>query len=343
MLTRREMIQMGALAGAALVLPSERAVRAFTADPGSGVAPFSVPLTVPSVLRPSRRTATTDFYDVDIREAMAELLPGRRTRIWGYDGLFPGPTIRARRGRRVVVRQHNRLRVPVNVHLHGGHVAALDDGHPMRLIRPGKFKDYHYPNLQPAATLWYHDHVHHFTSRNIYMGLAGLYLLADPREAALRLPSGPFDVPLVLQDRTFRSDGSLLFRPNHFSVVGNTLLVNGRPQPFFAVSARRYRLRFVNASNSRSYRLRLSSGQPLIQIASDGGLLRAPHPTREIELWPAERAEAIVDFSGQTPGSSVVLENAADGGSAGQVMRFDITGPAPDPAGCRRGWARSSA
>ena len=331
MLTRREMLKMGMLAGGALVLPSERAVRAFTGAGEAAIAPFSVPLRLPPVLRPVRRDSTTDYYDMTTRPAVAEILPGRQTPVWAYGGQFPGPTIRARSGRRVVLRQRNRLRIPITTHLHGGHVASADDGQPTRVILPGRFKDYHYPNLQPAATLWYHDHVHHLTSRNIYMGLAGLYLIADAQEARLGLPAGAYDLPLVIQDRSFTPTGSFAFRDDHFAVVGDTILVNGRPQPFTQVQARRYRLRFVNASHTRSYRLRLEPGEPLVQIASDDGLLAAPHPTAEIELWPAERAEAVVDFSRFPVGSSVVLKNAAGEQSTADVMRFDVVAAAgPD-------------
>ncbi len=118
-------------------------------------------------------------------------------------------------------------------------------------------------------------------------------------------------MPLALQDRSVRADGSLAFADDHFAVLGDTILVNGRPQPHFEVAARRYRLRFANLSNARSYRLRLGSGQPMVQIASDGGLLRAPHATSEAELWPAERTEVVVDFSRYPLGTTVVLENVA--------------------------------
>lgn len=328
MLTRRELLGVGAAAGAGLALsPRVRPVRA-----SPGPAAFSVPLPLPPVLRPVRRGATTDFYELTTRRASVELLPGRRTAVWGYQGAFPGPTIEAVRGRRVVVRHRNRLPFAVNTHLHGAHVAAEHDGHPRDLIGPGEHRDYVFDNDQPAATLWYHDHTHHRTSRHLYMGLAGLYLLHDPAERALGLPSGPFDLPLILQDRSFTASGALRYQPDRFSVLGEVVLVNGRPQPFVAVGARRYRLRLVNASNSRAYRLRLSGGRPLTQIASDGGLLARPHRVTELILWPAERADVVVDFAGLAAGTQVVLENADAAGAAGRLLRFDVTGPAPDPS-----------
>ena len=102
---------------------------------------------------------------------MAEVLPGFQTPIYGYDGVYPGPLIRAKKGREVVVRQTNGLPFETNVHLHGGYVPAAHDGHPMDVIPAGAHFDYHYPNDQDAATLWYHDHAHGRTSKTLYYGL----------------------------------------------------------------------------------------------------------------------------------------------------------------------------
>ncbi len=140
-LTRRQVLRRGALAGAALALPARAGLSAVTGEAQAALAPFRVPLRVPPVLRPVRRDATPDYYDVSIREGLVELLPGRRTRIWGYEGQFPGPTIHAVRGRRVVVRQRNHLRVPAVVHLHGAVAPASQDGHPAAQILPGRFRD----------------------------------------------------------------------------------------------------------------------------------------------------------------------------------------------------------
>ena len=119
-----------------------------------------------------------------------------------------------RRGRNAVVRQRNGLTAGMTVHLHGGHVPASSDGHPMDLIAPGGFKDYFYPNTQLPATLWYHDHAMDATATNVYRGLAGFYIISDDLEDELPLPKGRFEVPLVIQDRSFNTDGSLLYNPN---------------------------------------------------------------------------------------------------------------------------------
>ena len=130
-------------------------------------------------LRPVRTDATTDYYEITQREAQIEILSGRRAEVWGYEGMFPGPTIKVRLGRRAVVQQRNHLSVPAVVHLRGGVTPADSDGFPTDMIMPGQSKTYVYPNNQRAATLWYHDHAMHHTGHNLYMGLAGLYLIED--------------------------------------------------------------------------------------------------------------------------------------------------------------------
>jgi spore coat protein A len=262
-----------------------------------------------------------------MRAARPRLLRGKRTPVWSFDGAFPGPTIKVTRGREAIVRRVNNLDVPVTIHLHGGRVPASSDGHPLDLIGPGRHKDYVYPNDQEAATLWYHDHTHHQSSRNVYKGLAGLYVIEDPDEEQFGLPSGEYDVPLVLQDRKFRRDGSFKFKDSHDDVLGRVFLVNGRPMPFFEVANRKYRFRILNASNSRGYELGLSSGEPLIQVASDQGLLTAPVPAATIPLWTAERADVVIDFSKYPVGTRVVLGDrtgTTDPAAAAPLVAFDV-------------------
>src|SRR5439155_19602286 len=164
-----------------------------------------------------------------------------------------------------------------SVNLHGGHVERGSDGYPTDVIPRGTAKDYVYPNRQNAATLSYHDHEMGRTGPNVWMGLFGAYLIEDDVEASLNLPSGAYDVPLILQDRAFGADGSLQYSPDMMhGAMGDVLLVNGVPQPRFEVANRKYRLRILNGSNARAYELSLSSGQPFVQIATDGGLLSRP-------------------------------------------------------------------
>lgn len=331
-ITRREAIRLGLGAAAGLTLPAigSGVASAFGVFDRTAKAPrFELPLTIPPILTPTRTDATTDYYEVIQMLTGQEILPGLTTPIWGYNGSFPGPTIHARTNRRVVVKHLNALPEPVSVHLHGGVQGPESDGFPTDLIPPGGTKDYDYPNLHRAATLFYHDHAMDLTGPHIYKGLSGLYLLSDHVEDSLPLPRGEYDVPLMIQDRAFNLDGSFAFRTNDptniFGEGGDVILVNGVPWPRFQVAARRYRLRILNASSTRDYRIALSNKQALIQIATDGGLLDRPITVDAIRLGPAERAEVLVDFGGVALGTTIDLENQLDSGDQGALMRFEVT------------------
>jgi spore coat protein A len=202
-------------------------------------------------------------------------------------------------------------------HLHGGQVPPESDGYPESWFTPGHSVLYHYPNSQRADTLWYHDHTVGITRLNVYAGLAGAYLLRDAEEESLNLPRGPYELPLVIQDRTFQPNGQLFYPTEGISPIhpvwvgtffGDTAVVNGKVWPYLQVEPRRYRLRLVNGSNSRFYKLSLSSGQPFHQIGADGGFLPRPVQLRQLMLAPGERADLLVDFAGQQ-GARIVLAN----------------------------------
>jgi spore coat protein A, manganese oxidase len=286
---------------------------------------FSSPLPIPPVLQPVRRDSAADYYEIAQREASVEIIPGMRTRIWGYDGIFPGPTIEARRGRVAVVTHTNRLDVPTVTHLHGGVTRPQSDGFPTDTVAPGETRTYQYDNLGRPATLWYHDHSWRGTGRNLYMGLAGIYLLKEDSEIEGRLPTGPCDVPLMLHDRAFTADGEIDYDHDaHHGATGRVMLVNGAPWPVLEVAARNYRFRILNASNASAMRLALSTHHPLFQIGSDQGLLAAPVALSTIGLAMAERVEIVVDFSVYPLGTRVVLENRRGQGPLRSIMRFDV-------------------
>src|SRR3954469_21489399 len=288
-------------------------------------APFQRDLPIAPTLAPVSTRQGVDVYEVDIKEGLAEVLPGFETPIYGYEGIYPGPTIRAVKGRPAIVRQKNTLSFDSNVHLHGGYVPAKFDGHPMDVIAPGKGFDYTYPNDQDAAFLWYHDHAHGRTAHTLYYGLVGTYLLHDDREQELELPTGEYDVPIVIADHAFNKDGSFRYAENvDLGFRGDTLLVNGAVSPRMAVQRRIYRLRFLNASNARPYELKLGQGRTMMQIASDGGLLERPVGRSSFPLHPAERIEVLVDFRSFKPGSEIVLSNVAGEATTTSVMRFDV-------------------
>jgi spore coat protein A len=302
--------------------------------------PYTVPLPIPPVARPVRTDGTTDFYEIVQREADLEILPGLRTTVMGYDGLFPGPTLVTRSGRPAVVTHTNDLPVPVAVHLHGGHTPTDSDGYPTDLIEPTGRRDYTYPMQQRAATLWYHDHRMDFTGPQVYRGLAGFHIVTDNENDNLGLPSGDRDIPLMITDRAFDEDGSFLYPASHHGagvtddfmegVLGDVVLVNGAPWPVLDVTATRYRLRLLNASNARRYQLSLTPGTPLVQIGSDGGLLEQPVEHASILLAPGERCEVVVDFGTFAPGTEVTLRNNLGTGDTREVLRFRVTGRGSD-------------
>ncbi|PSK85049.1 spore coat protein A [Murinocardiopsis flavida] len=263
-------------------------------------APFQVPLPVPAVLAPVAKDADADRYEIVQRQTTAEILPGLRTPIWGYQGTFPGPTIESRSGRTAVVRHRNELPVPTVVHLHGGRTPPDSDGYATDLVLPADGthaafshgghtgmrdpdatvtrgeREYRYPLRQQAATLWYHDHRMDFTGPAVYRGLAGFHIVRDDEEDALPLPRGERELPLMITDRAFAADGSMRYpsvdpslttlpgveEPYVEGVLGDVILVNGAPWPVAEVSAARHRLRVLNASNARRYDLALDPPPP---------------------------------------------------------------------------------
>nr|WP_218927143.1 multicopper oxidase [Halosimplex pelagicum] len=289
------------------------------------------------------------------------------TTVWGYDGQYPGPTIEAQQGEPVSVRWENKLPdehllpvdetihsskvaydttgVRVVTHLHGGNVEHTSDGKPKAWFTRDfeqtgpKFekKDYYYVNDQSPATLWYHDHSLGITRLNVYAGLAGLYLLRNDHEESLGLPSGEYEIPLVLQDRSFNDDGSLFYptgdsdtdndseKPDPSIVpqfFGDTSVVNGKAWPRLSVDPRKYRFRILNGSNCRFYNLKLfeydestgttrTGGPPFTLVGNDGGLLASPITIEDrLEIGTGKRADVVVDFSDYS-GQTLLLHNNA--------------------------------
>ncbi len=286
---------------------------------------FSRPLIIPRVLTGSNITLTAKLADVQV-------LPGTKTRMWTYNGTFPGPTIRRPTGQTTTVTLVNALPAAageLTLHNHGNHSTAESDGQPDDLLAApnGGSVTYTYTGTEGGgnergAFQWYHDHRMDVTGRNVWMGLAGMYIIDDPADPQT-LPKGQFDVPLLVANRSFDANNQLAYRFNAAGVTGNRILVNGVPQPYFNVGDRTYRFRILNASNARSYDFALGNGQPFIQIGTESGLLPAPVKRTHILLGPAERAEVVVDFAGKL-GQKIVLQNLAADGALRQVMQFRV-------------------
>lgn len=322
--------------------------------------PFTRPLVIPAPLRPVRVSAGRDLYEVTVRPGEAEIVSGFTTRVWGYNGQFPGPLFETTRGRGASVRVRNELPVPIVRHLHGALTPSPSDGYPLDYVLPSAGWDHHlhmartvhdgeftydYPLDQRAATLWYHDHRMDFSGPQVWLGLVGMHLHRDQEEAALGLPSGDRELPILICDRSFGPSGELLYPSrdpelvsphgviDDFSngVLGDTVLVNGTWAPYHEVKQGSYRLRIVNASNARHYRLTIyplpGAGEPFVQIGTDSGLMAAPVEVRSLLLAPAERVDVVIDFSQYTVGDVVTLTNVSGSDRTADLMQFRVVGP----------------
>ncbi|WP_112274696.1 multicopper oxidase family protein [Lentzea terrae] len=287
------------------------------------IVPWTRPMPVPPVLRPLVSTPKQEIYQLSIDRTTAEILPGLQSPVMGFGGQFVGPTIKAKTGRKTLIMLQNKMDEAANVHLHGGHVPAEHDGHPKDLVEPGRTRLYLYPNTQQGTTLWYHDHSHGNEAAHVYLGLHGAYVIEDDSERALNLPSGAYDVPILLRDIQFDDSGNIVVfdDPAKRTVV----LANGVPQPYFEVAARKYRFRLINSANQRVFKLRLT-GDTFTRIGSDGGLLANSVEAEELILSSAERTDVVIDFTKYPVGTKVLLTDAA----AGEILRFDVVRRASD-------------
>lgn len=356
-ISRRQALQIGGIGiigafGLAVPLGSVEAKSASRLSPGNMPKPYQRSLSVPSVLEPLKSTMdadghTTHHYRIQQRLSTANIVPGLSTPILGYNGTFPGPTIKVNQGERISLMMDNVLpllhpqwgyRLDTSTHLHGSASLPQFDGYANDLTGLGQCKDYEYPNFQPARTLWYHDHAAHVTSQSVYSGLAGQYHMHDDVERSL-LPQGRFDVPLTVSDAMFAANGSLAYDDNsHSGLYGDVVLVNGAPWPVMKVQRRIYRFRILNASISRSYRFSLSTGEPVTMVATDGGLMPTAQQVTSWRHSGGERYEVLIDFSKYPAGKRVELRNASnknnvDYDNTGKVMAFDVTDEPIDTSG----------
>jgi FtsP/CotA-like multicopper oxidase with cupredoxin domain len=302
--------------------------------------------------------------DIDLKATADDIsiLPGTPTGVWRYEAqllkgdatsLIPlersylGPIIRAHTGQKVRIRFTNDIADESIVHWHGLHVPAEMDGHPRFVIPRGETYIYEFEIRNRAGTYWYHPHPHGRTGPQVYGGLAGLFLVSDDEEKVVGLPTGEYDIPLVIQDRAFDNDNQLIYLFGHpmermTGFLGDWIMVNGQPDFILPVATRVYRLRLLNGSNSRVYKLAWEDGHPLTVIGTDGGLLEKPVQRRYVMLGPGERLELWADFSSYPVGSEITLlslpfdAGAMAGGRMGGGMMGRMMGSAaalPNGAG----------
>jgi spore coat protein A len=301
--------------------------------------PFVDPLPILPVAQ------STTLVEKQVQVKVHSALPA--TTVWGFDdgtgARSPGPTIEARTGTPIEITWQNALppthalavdpclaadNVPRSIiHLHGGHVPHEADGYPEDAVPPGGQVVDDYPNNQPEATLWYHDHAMGITRLNVQMGLAGFYLIRDADEDALDLPKGADEIPLIITDHTFGPDGQIRYPAKwQPEVDGDKILVNGVVWPYLNVPKGKVRFRILDGSGSRMYKLALSNAASFYQIGTGGGLLAAPVQTSQLELMPGERADIVIDFAPFAAGTQIVLTNVGD--PVPNVMKFIVTSAA---------------
>ena len=288
------------------------------------------------VLAQSRPSAARPSFVPDVELALragpgeARILPGAATQVWRFTGellkgppetlhvvpdSYLGPTLRLRKGQKVRIRFSNALPESTIVHWHGLDMPEAMDGHPRLVIGPGKEFIYEFEVVNRAGTYWYHPHPHERTATQVYRGMAGLLLIADEEERALSLPSGAEEIVCVLQDRRFDARNQLTYLAGGMmdqmrGFLGDRVLVNGQERPSLALATRAYRLRLLNGSNARIYKLVWSDGTAMTMIGSDGGLLQRPLQRTAVTLAPGQRAEVLLDLTGRAVGASLELRSA---------------------------------
>ncbi len=312
---------------------------------------------------PSSNNATTFTPDVELKLIASldekTILPGAKTVTWSYQGellkgdastlvnlpdSYLGPILRLRKGRKVRIHLQNELPEETIIHWHGLVVPPQADGHPSDAVASGKSYVYEFEVKNRAGTYWFHPHPHGTTAKQVNQGLAGLFIVHDNEESSLGLPDGEFDIPLVIQDRTFDTLNQFVYNIEPMTEMGNIggmgnmggmgtmnmdammgflgkrILVNGQPNFRLPVATRAYRLRLLNGSNSRIYKLAWSNDTSLTVIATDGGLLEKPVERAYVTLAPGERVELWSDFSTYKLGDELTLRSLEYTGVEASMM-----------------------
>lgn len=345
-LSRRDFLRALGLGSAALLtgngLASLLSGCTSQGDASIVVTDAVLPTTGTPILNTGSASGTEPDIEIALRAVRTEMpiLPGTLTQVWQYQGevlkgspeallslpnTYLGPAFHLKTGQNVRVHFTNELLEPSIVHWHGLHVPQEADGHPRFAIGSGETYVYDFQVANRAGTYWYHPHPHGRTGPQVYYGMAGMFLVTDTEEQALNLPAGEFDVPLVIQDRTFDRDNQLIYVGNGMmdqmmGFLGERILVNGQPDFTLPVATRPYRMRLLNGSNSRIYKLAWEDGTPLTVIGTDGGLLEKPLQKKYITLAPSERADIWVNFSQHPIGSEIRLVSLAFVGNDGGMM-----------------------
>ena len=291
---------------------------------------FSKPLAIPALASYTVDAEGYKVFNLDINESTTEFFSGIATKTYGINGSILGQTLRMHNGDKIKLVYHNNLNVATTMHGHGMHVPAIMDGGPVNKIQPGTTWTAHYTVNQDACTNWYHPHFMHKTAEHVYMGLAGFIIIDDDQSDAMNLPKeyGVDDIPLAIQDKRFDANGQIDYSPNQMEVrmgyKSDIMMVNGVILPYFEAPAKKVRFRVLNGSNGSVYKLKFSDGRAFEQIAVDNSFLESPVTLNEVTLTPGERAEIVVDFTGEK-GKELTLVNAT---TKSDIMKIKV---AKDP------------
>ncbi|MDT8407515.1 MAG: multicopper oxidase domain-containing protein [Methylococcales bacterium] len=306
-LTRRTFLQAGISAAALIATPGLMAK----------MVPYRGDRTFQPDVELELRTVTDQVsilpgHKTQVQRYRARLLKGPASTLTELPDVYLGPSLNFQQGQKVRIILRNQLTEPHITHWHGLHVPQRSDGHPMYTLPAGGHYVYEFEVLNRAGTSFYHAHTHERTAEQVYHGLAGLITVTDADEHALALPSGPFEMPLVLQDRSFDANNQLRYLGHGMhdkmqGFLGDTVLVNGRPDAQFHMQSRAYRLRVLNGSNARIYKLALEDSTPLTAIGTDAGLLSQPEQRPYLVIAPGERIDLWLDLSGRELGDTLRL------------------------------------
>ncbi|KAI4721455.1 Cupredoxin [Aureobasidium sp. EXF-10727] len=306
----RTLLWFASLASVPLALAGSPTYSAIFQNP-LPIAPIATPASSANV-----NGQQIDFYEVTVEPFQKQVYPDLGpANLVGYNGVAPGPTYYIKRGTQTIIRYHNNHTDDSVVHLHGSSTHSPWDGWPSDSIKYGQYKDYYYPNDQSARSIWYHDHADGITTLNCFRGLIGTYIIYDPEEDKLDLPTGKYDVPLLISDKMYTASGDLVSinEDKEQDFIGDIIEVNNQPFPYLEVEPRKYRLRLYNTATSRPFDLHVeqSNGDwvDFQVIASDSGLFGSPVNSNDVTIAMGERYEIVVDFSAFA-NQNLTLKNA---------------------------------
>lgn len=291
----------------------------------AGTMHFDNQLTIPPLADSTVDAEGTRVFSLTAETGSSTFLAETTTETWGYNGAFLGPTIRAQHGEKVRVEIQNNLPAATTVHWHGMHIPAVFDGGAHQIIESGASWEPEWVIDQPAATLWYHPHVHGTSEEQMTRGLSGMFIV-DEQDTPTGLPAeyGVDDIPVILQDRSFAKDGSFKLTSDATAgLLGDTILVNGTANPYLEVGTEAVRLRMLNAATARVFNFGFSDNRAFAVVGSDGGLLPAPANVQRLLLSPGERAEIVVRLS---PSEEVVLQSHPQELGMGEALTTRVGG-----------------